>query len=49
MSFPIQAAALGLASFAPVIVKWFGGSQSKKIAEKVVVIAQQVHRGGQSD
>lgn len=42
MAFPVIAAALGLASFAPIIARWLGGDQAHEVATKVVNIAQQV-------
>jgi len=42
MAFPIIAAALGLAGFAPVIARWLEGSQPEGAAAKVVDIARQV-------
>jgi len=42
MAFPIIAAALGLASFAPIIARWLGGDQAPEIAGKVVDIAQKI-------
>ena len=42
MAFPVIAAALGLASFAPIIARWLGGEQATEVAGKVVDIAQKV-------
>lgn len=42
MVFPLIAAALGLAEFAPVITRWLGGTQAEKVAKQVVEIAQKV-------
>jgi hypothetical protein len=42
MAFPIIAAALGLAGFAPIIARWFEVSQAQGAAAKVVDIARQV-------
>lgn len=42
MAFPIIAAALGLAEFAPIIARWLGGDQAQEAASKVVDIAQKV-------
>jgi hypothetical protein len=42
MAFPVMAAALGLAEFAPIISRWLGGSQARDIAQRVVDIAKQV-------
>ena len=42
MAFPIIAAALGLAGFAPIIARWLGGDQAHEVATKVVDIAQKV-------
>jgi len=42
MAFPIIAAALGLAGFAPVIARWLEGNQPEGAAAKVVDIARQV-------
>jgi hypothetical protein len=42
MAFPVIAAAIGLASFAPIIARWLGGGQAQEVAAKVVDIAQQV-------
>jgi hypothetical protein len=42
MAFPVIAAALGLAGFAPIIARWLGGDQAQDVATKVVDIAQKV-------
>lgn len=42
MTFPIIAAALGLAGFAPIIARWLGSEQAQEVATKVVDIAQRV-------
>jgi len=42
MAFPVIAAALGLASFAPIIARWLGGEQAQEVALKVVDIAEKV-------
>jgi hypothetical protein len=42
MAFPIMAAALGLAAFAPIISRWLGNGQDQDVAAKVVDIAQKV-------
>jgi len=42
MAFPVIAAALGLAGFAPIIARWLGGDQAQEVAGKVVDIAQKV-------
>jgi hypothetical protein len=42
MAFPIMAAALGLAQFAPAISRWLGGSQAQDVAAKVLDIAKEV-------
>src|SRR4051812_44822049 len=42
MVFPMMAAAVTLAGFAPVIAKWLGGEQAQQVATKVVDIAQKV-------
>lgn len=42
MAFPVIAAALGLAEFAPIIARWLGGAQAQDAATKVVDIAQKV-------
>lgn len=42
MAFPVIAAALGLAGFAPIIARWLGGEQAQDVATKVVDIAQRV-------
>lgn len=42
MAFPVIAAALGLASFAPIIARWLGGDQAQETAVKVVDIAQKI-------
>jgi hypothetical protein len=42
MAFPILAAALGLAQFAPLISRWLGGSQAQDVATKVLDIAQKI-------
>jgi hypothetical protein len=42
MTFPVIAAALGLAGFAPIIARWLGGDKAQDVATKVVDIAQKV-------
>lgn len=42
MAFPVIAAALGLAGFAPIIARWLGGDHAQDVATKVVDIAQKV-------
>ncbi len=42
MVFPLLAAAVGLAQFAPVIGKWIGGKNAESMAKKVVDIANSV-------
>ncbi|MCE3230904.1 MAG: hypothetical protein K0R52_832 [Alphaproteobacteria bacterium] len=42
MAFPVIAAALGLAGFAPLIARWLGGDQAQDVATKVVDIAQKI-------
>src|SRR5690606_26013094 len=42
MAFPILAAALGLAQFAPLISRWLGGSNAQDVATKVLDIAQKI-------
>jgi hypothetical protein len=42
MAFPVIAAALGLAGFAPVIARWLGGDQAQDVATRVVDIAQKI-------
>ena len=42
MAFPILAAALGLAQFAPAISRWLGGSNAQDVATKVLDIAREV-------
>ena len=42
MAFPVIAAALGLAGFAPIIARWLGGDQAQDVATKVVDIAQKI-------
>lgn len=42
MAFPVIAAALGLAGFAPIIARWLGGGQAQDVATKVVDIAQKI-------
>lgn len=42
MAFPIVAAALGLAEFAPAIAKWLSGDKSQDMAQRVVDIAKSV-------
>ena len=42
MAFPLIAAALGLAEFAPMISKWLGGVQAEEIAGQVVEIARKI-------
>lgn len=47
MAFPLIAAALGLAEFAPVIARWMGGDNAENVAHEVVDIAKKVTK--QSD
>lgn len=42
MAFPLIAAALGLAEFAPVIARWMSGDNAENIAHHVVEIAKKV-------
>ncbi len=42
MAFPLIAAALGLAEFAPAIAKWLGGHNAENVAHHVVEVAKQV-------
>jgi len=42
MTFPVIAAALGLAGFAPIIARWLGGDKAQDVAARVVDIAQTV-------
>jgi hypothetical protein len=42
MAFPLIAAALGLAEFAPIIARWMGGPQAQDIASQVVETARRV-------
>ena len=42
MPFPIVAAALGLAEFAPVIARWLGGNQAESVAVQVVDMAKRI-------
>ncbi|MCX7338359.1 MAG: hypothetical protein NTX76_03640 [Alphaproteobacteria bacterium] len=42
MAFPLIAAAMGLAEFAPVIARWLGGSQAESVAAQVVDSAKRV-------
>jgi hypothetical protein len=42
MAFPLIAAALGLAEFAPVIARWMGGDNAESVAHQVVDIAKHV-------
>jgi hypothetical protein len=42
MAFPVLAAALGLAEFAPVIARWLGGPNAQDIAAQVVDVAKRV-------
>jgi hypothetical protein len=42
MAFPLIAAALGLAEFAPVIAKWLGGENAENVAHHVVDTAKKV-------
>lgn len=42
MAFPLIAAALGLAEFAPVIARWMGGDNAENIAHHVVEVAKKV-------
>ena len=39
MAFPLIAAALGLAEFAPVIARWMGGDNAESVAHQVVDLA----------
>ncbi len=42
MPFPIIAAALGLAEFAPIIARWLGGDQAQSVATQVVDMAKRI-------
>jgi hypothetical protein len=42
MAFPIMAAALGLASFAPLITRWLEGDKAQEAAAKAVSLAQTI-------
>lgn len=42
MAFPVIAAALGLAGFAPIIARWLGGDQAQDVATKIVDIVQRI-------
>jgi len=42
MAFPLIAAALGLAEFAPVIARWMGGDNAENVAHQVIEIAKMV-------
>lgn len=42
MAFPIIAAALGLAEFAPMIARWLGGDNAENIATDVVNMARRI-------
>jgi hypothetical protein len=42
MAFPLIAAALGLAEFAPMIARWLGGRNAENIASDVVNIAKRI-------
>lgn len=42
MAFPLIAAALGLAEFAPVIARWLGGENAENVAHHVVETAKRV-------
>lgn len=42
MAFPIIAAALGLAEFAPMIARWLGGENAENIASDVITTAKKI-------
>jgi hypothetical protein len=42
MAFPLIAAALGLAEFAPLIARWLGGENAENVAHHVVETAKKV-------
>lgn len=42
MAFPLIAAALGLAEFAPIIARWMGGDNAENVAHQVIDIAKKV-------
>lgn len=42
MTFPFLATALGLAEFAPSLVRWLSGRKAEPIAEEVVRLAQKI-------
>ena len=42
MAFPLIAAALGLAEFAPVIARWMSGEHAENVAHQVIEIAKRV-------
>jgi hypothetical protein len=42
MAFPVIAAALGLAEFAPLIARWLGGDNAENIATDVVNLAKHI-------
>jgi hypothetical protein len=42
MPFPVVAAALGLAEFAPLIARWLGGENAENIAHDVVGMARRI-------
>jgi hypothetical protein len=42
MAFPLIAAALGLAEFAPVIARWLGGENAENVAHHVVETAKRL-------
>jgi hypothetical protein len=42
MAFPFVAAAMGLAEFAPAIVRWLSGDDAEKVAADVVNSARRI-------
>jgi len=40
MAFPLIAAALGLAEFAPIIARWLGDANAENVAHHVVAVAK---------
>lgn len=42
MAFPIIAAALGFAEFAPMIARWLSGNQAEDVATRVVDMAKKI-------
>lgn len=42
MAFPLIAAAMGLAEFAPLIARWLGGDKAHDVAHQVIGVAKQI-------